>query len=136
VFEVEEDPRFERDGDDLYTDIALTYAQAALGATVKVPTLEGDVELKIDAGTQPGTVKVLRGKGVQNVHGRGKGDLGVRLTVAVPRKVSGEHKKRSSRWPPSKAKRRRASPTTASSASAGAKKRSAASSDRGRSLVS
>jgi molecular chaperone DnaJ len=93
TFHVEADPQFERDGDDLYTEIALSFAQAALGTTVKVPTLDEAVELDVHAGTQPGTIKVLRGRGVANVHGRGKGDLAVRLTVAVPKKLSSEQKK-------------------------------------------
>jgi molecular chaperone DnaJ len=93
TFHVEADPRFERDGDDLYTEVALSFAQAALGTTIKVPTLDEAVELDIAAGTQPGTLKVLRGRGMPNVHGRGKGDLGVRLTVAVPKKLTGEQKK-------------------------------------------
>jgi molecular chaperone DnaJ len=93
TFHVEPDPRFERDGDDLVTDVKLSFAQAALGAQIQVPTLDGSVELDIAAGTQPGTVKVLRGKGMPNVHGRGVGDLAVRLTVVVPRKLDGERRR-------------------------------------------
>ncbi len=93
TFHVEPDPRWEREGDNLLTDINLTYAQAALGSTVKVPTLDGDSELKVDAGSQPGAIRVLRGKGVPNVHGRGVGDLVVRLNVVVPKKLSAEQKK-------------------------------------------
>jgi molecular chaperone DnaJ len=92
-FRVEGDPRWERDGDNLLTQIDLTYAQAALGTTVSVPTLDGDTELAVDAGTQPGTVSVLRGKGVPNVHGRGKGDLLVRLNIVVPKRLSDEQRK-------------------------------------------
>jgi molecular chaperone DnaJ len=91
---VEADPRFERAGDDLITDVPLTFAQAALGATVTVPLIDGDpVAYDVKPGTQPGTVAVLRGKGMPNVHGRGKGDLGVRLLVRVPEKLSAEQKK-------------------------------------------
>jgi molecular chaperone DnaJ len=93
TFHVEPDPQFERDGDDLYTEVALSFAQAALGTTVKVPTLDEAIDLDVAPGTQPGTIKVLRGRGVANVHGRGKGDLAVRLTVAVPRKLTGEQKR-------------------------------------------
>ena len=92
TFHVEPDARFERGGDDLYTQVALTYAQAALGARVKVPTLDGDVELEVPSGTQPGAVHVLRGKGMPNVHGRGVGDLAVRFTVAVPKKLTNEQR--------------------------------------------
>jgi molecular chaperone DnaJ len=93
TFQVEPDPRFERSGDDLYTQVPLTFAQAVLGGRVKVPTLDGDVEVEVAAGTQPGAVQILRGKGMPNVHGRGVGDLAVRLTVAVPRKVSAEQRR-------------------------------------------
>jgi molecular chaperone DnaJ len=92
TFHVVEDPEFERDGDDLYTEVPLTFAQAALGARVQVPTLDEPIELDVAAGTQPGTIKVLRGRGMPNVHGRGVGDLAVRLTVAVPKKLTAEQK--------------------------------------------
>jgi len=58
-----------------------------------VPTLDEAVELDVAAGTQPGTMKVLRGRGMPNVHGRGVGDLAVRLTVAVPRKLTAEQRR-------------------------------------------
>lgn len=92
TFHVEHDAQFERDGDDLYTEVPLTFAQAALGARVAVPTLDEPIELDIAAGTQPGTIKVLRGRGMPNVHGRGVGDLAVRLTVAVPKKLTAEQR--------------------------------------------
>ena len=92
-FHVEPDPRWEREGDNLLTEINLTYAQAALGTRVMVPTLEGETDLHVDEGTQPGTIRVLRGRGVPNVHGRGKGDLLVRLNVVVPKKLSAEQKR-------------------------------------------
>src|SRR5256885_10868916 len=66
---------------------------AALGARVHVPTLDEAIELDVAAGTQPGTIKVLRGRGMPNVHGRGVGDLAVRLTVSVPRKLTAEQRK-------------------------------------------
>ncbi len=92
TFHVEADEQFERDGDDLYTEVPLTFAQAALGARVQVPTLDEAVELDVPAGTQPGTIRVLRGRGMPNVHGRGVGDLAVRLTVAVPKKLTAEQR--------------------------------------------
>jgi len=92
TFHVEQDEQFERDGDDLYTEVPLTFAQAALGARVMVPTLEDPIALDVGAGTQPGTIKVLRGRGMPNVHGRGVGDLAVRLTVAVPKKLNAEQR--------------------------------------------
>jgi molecular chaperone DnaJ len=93
TFHVEADPRFERHKDHLVTQLPLTFAQAALGARVRVPTLEGDAEIEVPAGTQPGAVHVLRGRGLPNVHGRGTGDLAVRFTVAVPKKLSAEQRK-------------------------------------------
>jgi molecular chaperone DnaJ len=92
TFAVERDEQFERDGDDLYTEVPLTFAQAALGARVSVPTLDEAVELDLPPGTQPGTIRVLRGRGMPNVHGRGVGDLAVRLTVAVPKKLTAEQR--------------------------------------------
>ena len=92
TFHVEADEQFERDGDDLYTEVPLTFAQASLGARVQVPTLDESIELDVAAGTQPGTIKVLRGRGMPNVHGRGVGDLAVRLTVAVPKKLNAEQR--------------------------------------------
>jgi molecular chaperone DnaJ len=91
---VEPDPRFERHGDDLITEVSLTYAQAALGTTVKVPLVDGDpVDLTVKPGTQPGAVTILRQKGMPNVHGRGRGDLGVRLQVAVPQKLNDDQRR-------------------------------------------
>ena len=91
---VEPDPRFERQGDDLITEIPLTFAQAALGARVKVPLVDGDpMDLDVKSGTQPGATVIMRGKGMPNVHGRGRGDLGVRLQVVVPQKLSEEQRK-------------------------------------------
>jgi molecular chaperone DnaJ len=92
TFHVEQDAEFERDGDDLYCEVPLTFAQAALGSRVTVPTLDEDVTLDVAPGTQPGTIKVLRGRGMPNVHGRGVGDLAVRLTVAVPKKLTSEQR--------------------------------------------
>ena len=89
----DDETRFERDGDDLHTAVRLSFAQAVLGARVKVETLEEPVELDVAAGTQPGTVKVLRGRGMPNVHGRGVGDLAVHLTVDVPKKLTAEQKR-------------------------------------------
>ena len=72
--------------------MALSFSQAALGTTIKVPTLDEAVEIDVAHGTQPGTLKVLRGRGMPNVHGRGQGDLAVRLTVAVPKKLNAEQR--------------------------------------------
>jgi molecular chaperone DnaJ len=92
TFHVEPDARFDRHGDDLFTIVPVSFAQAAMGARVKVPTLDGEVEVELAAGSQPGTIHVLRGRGMPNVHGRGRGDLAVRFTITVPRKLTAEQR--------------------------------------------
>ena len=90
VAEVEEDPRFLRDGADLVHDLAVTFSQAALGAELEVPTVTGTTELKIPAGTQTGRLVRLRGKGLPHLQGSGRGDLIVRITVWTPTDMSKE----------------------------------------------
>ncbi|HMP83737.1 MAG TPA: molecular chaperone DnaJ [Verrucomicrobiota bacterium] len=75
---------FQRDGDDLICDVPVSLVQAALGSDIEVPTLNGNVSIKIPPGTQPGSVFRVRGKGVKNVQGYGHGDLHVRIDVEVP----------------------------------------------------
>ena len=75
---------FEREGDNIYCDLPLTFTQAALGDEVEVPTVHGKVKLKIPAGTQTGKVFRLRGRGVPNVHGRGHGDQHIQVKVITP----------------------------------------------------
>ena len=77
-------PFFERDGYDVWCDVNVSFAQAALGAELQVPTLDGKVKYEMPKGTQPGTVFKLRGKGIQNLNGRGRGDQLVRILVQVP----------------------------------------------------
>ena len=86
-------PLFERDGYDVYCTLPLTFAQAALGAEVSVPTLDGNVSYSIKEGTQPGDSFRLKGKGIPYVNGRGRGDEIVQVTVEVPRNLNGEQKK-------------------------------------------
>jgi molecular chaperone DnaJ len=76
--------RYARQGDDLVTDLDLTVAQAALGTRFTLPTLDGDEEITIPAGTQPGREFVYRHRGVPRLQGRGRGDLRVRAVVHVP----------------------------------------------------
>ena len=90
---VRPDPRFVREGHDLFSTVDLTMTQAALGAKVKVPTLEGEVELEFEPGTQPGDVRVLRGEGMPVLQGRGRGDLRLLVNVAVPRRLSDEQRR-------------------------------------------
>ncbi len=86
-------PIFERDGFNLWCDLPLTFAQATLGATVEVPTLDGKVEMDIKEGIQPGEILTLKGKGIPYLNGRGKGDILFRVTVEIPKNLTGEQKK-------------------------------------------
>ncbi len=87
---VKEHPLFHREGEHLVVRIPISYTQAALGATIEVPTLEGPHELKVAAGTQPGEVFRLRGRGMPSPRGRRVGDLLVQVNVEVPKTVSPE----------------------------------------------
>ncbi len=80
--------RFRREDNDLVTDLSVSIAQAALGTRFTLETLDGDEELEVPAGTQPGREFVLRGRGVHRLQGRGRGDLRVRIRVEVPTKLS------------------------------------------------
>lgn len=88
VFEVVEDERFERDGEDLYCEVLVTYPQAVLGADIDVPGVTGPLTLRVPAGTQSGQVFVLRGRGLPRVNASGTGDLHVRTQVWTPTKLS------------------------------------------------
>ncbi len=90
---IEEDPRFERHGDDLVYDLPVSFSQAALGAEVQVPTPYGFAMLKVQHGTQTGTLYRLRGKGLPRLGESGHGDLHVRVLVWTPAKLSAEQEK-------------------------------------------
>jgi molecular chaperone DnaJ len=83
-------PEFERQGDDLVHAHAVSVAQAALGAVLTIPTLEGTTELTVPPATQPGQVFRVKGAGVPSLRGRGRGDLLVRVDVVVPSRLSDE----------------------------------------------
>jgi molecular chaperone DnaJ len=85
--------RFAREGNDIYSTVDLTITQAALGATVPVPTLEGETEIAFDPGTQPGTVVVLRGRGLPVLQGFGRGNQRVLVNVTVPRRLNEEQRR-------------------------------------------
>ena len=87
------DERFVREGNDVYSTVELTMTQAALGATVTVPTLEGEHELELPAGTQPGEVRVLRGRGFPVLQGPGRGDHRILVNVLVPRHLDEEQRR-------------------------------------------
>jgi molecular chaperone DnaJ len=86
------DPRFERHGDELVTTVDVPFTDAALGGAVTVPTLEGETELELKAGTQPGTIVHLRGKGLPGLGRRKRGDLHVLVNVMVPQNLSEEQR--------------------------------------------
>jgi molecular chaperone DnaJ len=92
VFHVRSHEFFERDGDDIYCEMPITFVQATLGAEIEVPTLHGKVKLKIPAGTQTGTKFRLKGKGVPNVRGYGVGDQHILVRMLTPTKLSDKQK--------------------------------------------
>jgi molecular chaperone DnaJ len=83
---------FQRDGDDLLCEVPISFVQAALGSEIEVPSLDGKTSVKVPAGTQPGTMFRLKGKGVKNIQGYGHGDLHVRINVEVPTHLSSAQK--------------------------------------------
>lgn len=93
IVHVQEHPFFRRDNDDLYCEVAISYPTLVLGGAVKVPTLDGDETLTVPEGTQSGASFKLRGRGMPNVSGRGKGDLYISVKVAVPKKLTREQRK-------------------------------------------
>lgn len=89
-------PLFERDGNSVLMEMPVSFAQAALGAEIEVPTIDGRVKLTIPEGTQPGSVFRLRGKGIPYLQskGGGRGDQFVTITVTVPKNMTAEQKER------------------------------------------
>jgi molecular chaperone DnaJ len=88
VVEVESSPFFERRGSDLVLDVPVTYAEAALGSSVQIPTPDGPVALKIPAGTESGKLLRVKGRGAPHLKKNGRGDLLARVSVTVPKKLS------------------------------------------------
>jgi molecular chaperone DnaJ len=84
---------FERQGNNLYVSVPITFSQAAMGSEIQVPTLDGQEELTIPAGTQTGSIFRISGKGVVSLQGHGRGDLFVVATVVTPTRLSREQKK-------------------------------------------
>ncbi len=85
---VKPDRVFERQDDDIYVTVAIPYSLAVLGGEIKAPTIDGEVKLRVRAGTQSGTMMRLREQGVPRLQGRGNGDEYIRLIVAIPDKLS------------------------------------------------
>jgi molecular chaperone DnaJ len=93
VIHVKEHELFKRAGSDLYIEVPITFSQAALGAELEVPTIDGDSErVKIPAGTQTGEVFRVRGRGMPVLNGYGRGDLLVRVVVRTPTKLTKEER--------------------------------------------
>ena len=92
VIHVKEHEIFQRDEDNLYCEVPISFSIAALGGEVDVPTLEGKAHLKVPAGTQSGQVFKLRGKGIVHVNGRERGDLFARLIVEVPTRLNSDQR--------------------------------------------
>jgi len=92
VLHVKEHSFFEREGKDLFCVVPVSFAQAAIGADITIPTLEGDHKMHIPEGTQTGTQIKLRGKGVPVLNGHGKGDIFVQIKVQTPTKLNKRQK--------------------------------------------
>jgi len=90
VFDVQEDDRFERDGEDLYCEALVTYPQLVFGADITVAGVTGDLSLRVPEGTQSGTVFHLRGRGLPRVNASGVGDLHVRVQLWTPQQPTGD----------------------------------------------
>ena len=88
IVTVRPDAMFERDRFDVHVTVPVTYSQAVLGAEVVVPTIDGKVQYTVPEGTQSGTTFRLRGKGIQYVNGRGRGDQYVKVVVEIPKKLT------------------------------------------------
>ena len=92
VIRVRQDPQFQREGDNLIIEKEITYAQAALGAIIEVPTIDGELKIRVQPGTQPGTLIRLRGKGAPRVRGSGRGDQYVKIQLNVPTHLTRQQK--------------------------------------------
>jgi molecular chaperone DnaJ len=89
---VRPDPRFVREGDDIFSTVELTMTEAALGGGTTVPTLDGDEEFEYEPGTQPGEVHLLPGRGMPVLQGRGRGDHRLLVNVTLPRRLTPEQR--------------------------------------------
>lgn len=84
---------FERDGMDIYCEVPITFVEATLGATIKIPTLEGTMDYNIPEGTQTGTTFTIKGKGITGVNSKSKGNLYVTVIIETPKNLNEEQKK-------------------------------------------
>lgn len=93
ILHVKEHPVFQRQGDDLVYEMPISLVTATLGDDIEVPTIDGRIRLKIPGGTQSGKIFKVKGKGMPNVHGYGRGDLYIRVVVEVPTHLGGEERR-------------------------------------------
>ncbi|MBC6988318.1 MULTISPECIES: molecular chaperone DnaJ [Hymenobacter] len=94
LIQIEEEPHefLKRDGNNIMFDQYISFVDAALGANIEVPTIEGKVKIKVDPGTQPGKILRLRGKGIKDLNGYGRGDQLIHINVWTPKNVSNEER--------------------------------------------
>ncbi|HUF25765.1 MAG TPA: DnaJ C-terminal domain-containing protein, partial [Gemmatimonadaceae bacterium] len=90
IFEVQDDERFERDGEDLFTEVLVSYPQLALGTELEVPSVTGTIKLHVPPGTQSGQMFELRGRGLPRVNQAGVGNLHVRVQLWTPNELAPE----------------------------------------------
>jgi len=98
LIEEQEHDLFDRDGNNLIYEHFISLPDAALGASVEIPTLDGKVRIKVDPGTQSGKVVRLKGKGLPDVNGYGRGDLLINLNVWTPRDLTREEQQILEKW--------------------------------------
>ncbi len=92
TFRVQEDKHFVRDGNDVYIEIPVFFTQAVMGDTLKIPSLRGELELKLEVGTRDRQQFVFRNEGIDDVHGHGRGDLIAQIKITYPKKLNSEQK--------------------------------------------
>ncbi|MGA2910399.1 MAG: DnaJ C-terminal domain-containing protein [Candidatus Microgenomates bacterium] len=90
---IKPDKLFERQDDDIYVTVVIPFSLSVLGGEIEVPTIDGNIKLRVRPGTQGGTMMRLRERGVPHLHGRGKGDEYVRINVLIPEKLNREQKR-------------------------------------------
>ncbi len=93
VVHIKEDPNFERDGSDVITQVSLSFPQAVFGCDLEIPVLKGTSTIHIKPGTRAGDRMVLKGEGIKNIQGIGRGDLYVEFQIEVPKKLSDDQAK-------------------------------------------
>ena len=92
VIEEEEDPNLKRDGNNVVFDMHLSFIDAALGTSTEIPTIDGKARITIDAGTQAGKILRLKGKGIKDINGYGKGDQLVHINVWTPQQLTSDER--------------------------------------------